>query len=55
MVFGALGGRIGGTHEILEAGLPGNIDAVFDWNKSGKNTISLKPEFLEVLKEEGEI
>ena len=52
-VLGALGRRIGGTPEILEVGLPGNVNAVIDWNKNGKNTISLKPEFLEVLKEEG--
>jgi len=52
-VHGALGRRINETAEIHQAGLPGNLDAVVDWNKGGKNTIALKPEFLEVLKEEG--
>jgi hypothetical protein len=52
-VHGALGRRINTTPEIHQAGLPGSLDGVIDWNKGGKNTIGLKPEFLEVLKEEG--
>jgi hypothetical protein len=52
-VHGALGRRVNTTPEIHQAGLAGNIEGVVDWNRSGKNTIALKPEFLEVLKEEG--
>ncbi len=51
-VLGALGRRISGTPEIMEAGLPGDINAIMVWNKTSNNTISLKPEFLEVLIEE---
>jgi hypothetical protein len=51
-VHGALGKRINQTPEIHKAGLPGNLNAVLDWNIEEK-TIGLKPEFLEVLKEEG--
>ena len=53
-VHGALGKRINQTPEISMAGLPGNIDAVVLWRQEdGVGYISLKPEFIEVLKEEG--
>lgn len=55
-VHGALGRRINNTPEILQAGLPGNMKAISNWRKDGdKDYISLKPDFLEVLKEEGVI
>ena len=53
-VHGALGRRINHTKEIIESGLPGNMNAVIIWRKSGgKDYVSLKPEFIEVLREEG--
>ena len=51
-VHGALGRRINETPEIHQAGLPGNMNAVVIWD-TAKNTIALKQDFLEVLKEEG--
>lgn len=52
-VHGALGKRINRTAEIVEAGLPGNMEAVVTWrNEGGKSYLSLKPEFVEVLFEE---
>lgn len=51
-VHGALGRRINETPEIHQADLPGNINAVVIWD-TAKNTIALRPEFLEVLNEEG--
>ncbi len=53
-VHGALGKRINHTAAIIEAGLPGNMDAVATWrNEGGKSFLSLKPEFIEVLFEAG--
>jgi hypothetical protein len=51
-VHGAFGRRINQTPEIHQANLPGNLTAVVVWNTT-KKTIALKPEFLEVLEEEG--
>ena len=50
-IHGALGRRINQTPEIHAAKLPGSLDAVIDWSRDGTNTIGLKSEFLEVLKE----
>lgn len=52
-VHGALGRRINHTKEIADSGLPGNTNAVLTWrNSGGKEYLSLKPEFIEVLREE---
>jgi hypothetical protein len=53
-VHGALGRRINNTKEIHQAGLPGHTSAIMTWRQEGKKGyFSLKPDFLEVLKEEG--
>ena len=57
-VHGALGRRINHTPEIEQAGLPGNMKAVMNWRKKSEGTkiiyyLSLCPDFIEVLKEEG--
>jgi hypothetical protein len=52
-VHGTLGRRISKTPEISKAGLVGSMDAIAIWQKrEGKTFISLRPEFIEVLKEE---
>lgn len=53
-VHGALGGRINNTQEIHQAGLPGDIYAVLNYEEQGdKGYFSLTPHALEALKEEG--
>ena len=53
-VHGALGRRINNTKEITDAGLPGNLSAISTWQQEGGVYYQgLKPEFIEVLKEEG--
>ncbi len=53
-LHGALGRRINNTKEIHQAGLPGEMKAIVTWRKDGdKEFLSLKPDFLEVLREEG--
>ena len=55
-VHGALGKRIKGTKEIQAVGLPGNMEAIMTWrNEGGKYFLSLKPEFLQVLLEVGDV
>lgn len=52
-VHGALGKRINRTAAIIEAGLPGNMEAIATWRNEGrKRFLSLRPEFVEVLIEE---
>jgi hypothetical protein len=53
-VHGALGRRINNTEEIHKAGLPGNLEAIIKWRKEGeRDFLSLNPDFLEVLEDEG--